>query len=1680
MKKLFVCILILCGFISKAQVYNNEWIDYSKTYYKFKVGKNGLHRIPQAVLAAAGLGSTPAEYFQLWRNGVQVPIYTTEVTGPLSSGGFIEFWGEMNDGKPDKELYRKPEFQLSDKWSLQTDTAAYFLTVNSVVSANLRLREVSNNVAGNTLPAEPYFIHTVGNYFNKARLNSGYGFNIGETIYSSAYDVGEGYTSGEIGPTTSDANNVFSFPNLNVYTSGPSAKVRIALSGNRGNQRRYRVRLNGDSVLGKQVDTYYSSKEEATVPVSLLSSNKADIVVSNISSVTADRMVIHQFELTYPRQFNFGAEQNFEFNLPANASGNYLEIKNFNFGSVAPILYDLTNGKRYIGNITTPAIVKVALEPSLSDRRLILVSQVPANNTSISALESRNFIDYSQVSNQGDYIIITNPLLIPSSGSNPIEDYKQYRSSVNGGGYNVIVSLIDELVDQFAFGIKKHPMSIRNFLLFARHKFSSIPKNVLLIGKGVNYVSQRASESNPDINRLNLVPTFGYPASDMLLTANKGDSYPQVPIGRLSVINAQEIKDYLDKVKEYDATQRVSSPLISDRAWMKNVMHVVGASEPNLQKTLEEYMSKYSKIIADTLFGAKVYTFSKSSPEAVQSVNNGIVDTLFAKGLSLITYFGHSSVNTLSFELNNPNKYNNPSKYPLFVALGCLVGDFYGFSTKRFFDKETLSERFVLQQKRGAIGFLASSHWGIPSFLDIYTSRFYRNITVDKYGETIGESLKTTVKQSLDDYNQEEFFTRSTCEQVNLNGDPAIRLNSHSKPDYVIEEQNLRINPSFVSITDNAFRLNAKILNIGRAIKSDLIVEVKRQLPNGVNNTIFRDTIPATRYEDSINVIVPINPITDIGVNKLTITIDPENQVDELFETNNSIVKEIVIYNDEIHPTFPYNFSIVNKQNIKFIASTANPFAESKAYRLEIDTTEAFLTPLSVVTQTSKGGVIEFNSNITFKDNTVYYWRVAPVLATGTVKWNTASFIYMQNHDQGFNQSHIDQHRYSEGQQISLNSNGLWKLDSVVQNLNIKNVVLVSGSSQEEDFSIAINGDRTLLRNACGRSVIVFNAFDPKTFKLFPKTKSYGTIDCGAALSKWTFEFSYMTPATRKLAMNFMDSIPDGHYVVVRNILRNSQVGGFINEWKNDESLNGAGNTLYHKLKNIGFTDLDSFYKHRAFIFIYQKGNNGFTPVSMFSENEYDIIMLSQNFKSPDSVGHITSPLYGPAKSWKQAEWEGFSMESISTDKATLDVIGVRADGTKTVVLHDIDVHEQRRDVSTTAIASEYPYLQLRLKSRDSINFTPYQLKYWRTTYDPIPEGAIAPNITFNMKDTFDVGQPANLKVAFKNVSDAVFEDSIEVRLIVTDNNNVKHVFPVVKQKPLTNGDTLLLSTDIDTKGLTGNNTLFVYINPDNAQPEQYQFNNFVFHNFYVKGDTLSPLLDVTFDDRHILNGDIVAAKPKIQIKIKDEARYMLLDDESLVTVQVKYPNEQTPRDFNFNTDTLRFIRASTNGAENTARIDFTPNFLEDGDYELIIGGRDKSGNKAGEQEYRVDFRVIGKPMISNMLNYPNPFTTSTAFVFTITGSEVPQNLRIQILTVTGKVIREITKEELGPLYIGRNITDFKWDGTDQYGQKVGNGVYLYRVITNHNGKALEKYKSENDKTDQYFNNGYGKMYLMR
>ena len=1241
MKRILLTILIATGgLLASAQTFpfNNEWIDYNKTYYKFNVGKTGLYRISQTTLATIGIGNVPAEQFQLWRNGRQVALYTSVPSGPLAASDFIEFWGEKNDGKPDSTLYRDPIHILSDKHSMQTDTAAFFLTVNPAGS-NLRMQDAVNNVAGNVLLPEPYFMHNEGHYY-RDYINPGYYIDAGEYVHSSSYDRGEAWVCWDVGTGSSTGGDHILYP----YLAGPDATFKVNAFGNAVNLRRFRVTLNGDSILGQQMDYLTQAKASITVPLSKLTSGSNTVAITNQSLTQYDRMVVSQYELIYPRIFHFGDATNFQFELPANSAGNYLEITNFNYGGIAPVLYDLTNGKRYIGDISNPSLLKFALEPSMMDRKFVLVSVAPSNILTATTFKTRNFLNINLAANQGDYIIISHPMLYAgASGSNPVENYRLYRNSAPGGGYNAKVYEIDELVDQFAFGIKKHPNSIRNFLRWARGNFSIAPKFVFLIGHAVVYDQyeyyQRIGE--PNIEKLNIVPTFGAPASDMLLTADVRQQLPLTPIGRLSVIEPGEVAVYLTKVQEYEAKQATSSPLVQDKAWTKNIVHVVGGNDPTLVQQLSGYMNKYKTIISDTLFGGNVTTFRKSSTETIQALADQKLKDLFTEGLNQVVYFGHSSATVLDFNLDNPEEYTNPGKYPLFIAMGCLAGNFFNYNPARFYTKETLSERWLLTPNRGAIAFLASSHYGIPHYLDIYNTKAYTNESRLMYGRTYGEILKQTVADVFVQTSQLDFYARMHTEQNTLHGDPALRPNTHPKPDYVVEDPMVKTNPAFISIADTSFTVDARFINQGRVVNQDIAVEIKREVGGVI--TTFKDTIPGIRFDDTVSISFPINPITDKGLNKITVTIDADNVVDESWENNNTITKQIFIFEDDARPVSPLNYAIVNKQNIKLYASTANPFSPTKQYRMELDTTTLFNSALKrTVTITSAGGLLEFTPGVTFTDSTVYYWRVSPLDSAGNAsKWNEASFVYLPNSDVGFNQSHFYQHTQSISERVFMDSTTRsWKYHPVLNNLFIRTGIFPTASPNASDYYIAVNGEN-VLGPGCNYNELIINVLNPVTFHPMKNVtgSDYGSSFLCSGFDRGSnFLFSLADTASRRKAREFLENVvPDGSYVAIRSNTAPYNGGNtYAAAWAADTTYYGPGKSLYHTLYNQGITSIGEYDTLTAFALVYKKNSSDYTPSIKFSENIYDRLLLSVVCPTPDSLGYTTSPVFGAAKQWKQ------------------------------------------------------------------------------------------------------------------------------------------------------------------------------------------------------------------------------------------------------------------------------------------------------------------------------------------------------------------------------------------------------------------------------------------------------------
>ncbi|HOZ52010.1 MAG TPA: C25 family cysteine peptidase, partial [Chitinophagaceae bacterium] len=1069
---------------------------------------------------------------------------------------------------------------------------------------------------------------------------------------------------------------------------------------------------------------------------------------------------------------------------------------------------------------------------------------------------------------------------------------------------------------------------------------------------------------------------------------------------------------------------------------------------------------------------------------------------LFKDGINIVQFFGHASSSTLDYNLDNPELMTNYQRYPVFIANGCGVGNVFILNSQR-----TLGEKFVLSPVGGSIAFIASDNTGLSDKLGTYTDSLYKQFGITSYGKNIGTQILKNIASlnlSIDP------LLRQHAEQIILNGDPATSMHHFSKPDYAVEAKSITLEPLNLTTNLDSFDVNIVVYNLGQYKKDSVSIYVKRTLPNGIENTILLKNYPGIAYSDTLHLRIPVQGNLAIGDNSIDIILDQEGFIDEVSESNNTYKKVFAIYNDDLVPVYPYDFGIVGTQGVTLKGSTLNPFAPLATYLFQIDTTEKFNSPLFTSTSiTEKGGVIKWQPSITLRDSTVYYWRTAMDISptNPTHKWSYSSFIYLDGSAPGWNQSHYFQFQKNRFTDINLDSTDRrFSFYGVNKKLLVQNVCLYSPAPYYyswPDYRVKLNGS-TLYTDGCdpppGYSSLQFMVIDTLSGTPWINTPvgtegrfgSYKPCRVGTSPNYVDpfFEFNFSNTSWRKKIMDFLDSIPTGYYIMMQPRLCTGTACGsvnkaFVSSWKADTTLYGSSNSLYHKIYNLGFTKIDSFYKNRPMIFFGKK--NVLSSVQQEVEADSTKILAKEfSFTTYLFEGEIGTSRIGPSKKWDMFKRRGTSLDAGIGDSVMVDIYGMDLNNVETFIT------SVQGDTSLAFIdAKTYPYLRFVMKNRDNNFSTPEQLKNWRILYQLVPEAALNPNRHFVFTDSVKQGQTSRFEVAVENLTELPL-DSMLIHFDMIDKNKVRKTLAAKRYSTISAYDTIHVAMDINSREFPDNNIFAVEANPNNDQIEQYHPNNIGFLNYYVAPDKQNPLIDVTFDGVHIMDKDIVSSKPNISILLRDENPYLPLDDTLMADVFMRYPGDNPTAETRipFDGNILKFYPADlTDGkSKNIARIEFRPTFLVDGnDYILTVKGKDKSGNLSSINSYKVGFEVVNKPAISSVVNYPNPFTTSTQFVFTITGSEIPSNLKIQILSQTGKIVKEILKSDLGPLHIGTNITEYKWKGDDQYGQPLGNGVYLYRVISNLNGEKMDHYKkSESQNADKWIEKGFGKLYIMR
>ena len=217
-----------------------------------------------------------------------------------------------------------------------------------------------------------------------------------------------------------------------------------------------------------------------------------------------------------------------------------------------------------------------------------------------------------------------------------------------------------------------------------------------------------------------------------------------------------------------------------------------------------------------------------------------------------------------------------------------------------------------------------------------------------------------------------------------------------------------------------------------------------------------------------------------------------------------------------------------------------------------------------------------------------------------------------------------------------------------------------------------------------------------------------------------------------------------------------------------------------------------------------------------------------------------------------------------------------------------------------------------------------------------IRDRAINPAAHFYMnKDTLQIGDSLRIEVALENVTEYDMDSMLTHNTLENISTNTNINTPILYDS-LRAYDTLILKYNIPINNnlYDGNDKIIIEANPETIdhQLEQYHFNNYAIIKFVGQSDKINPLLDVTFDGQHILNGDLVSSKPHILISLKDENKYLALNDTSPMQVYIKYPGEAQPRKLLYDNQIMTFFPATGNLTKNNlARIELNPELLVDG-----------------------------------------------------------------------------------------------------------------------------------------------------
>jgi hypothetical protein len=861
----FIYLILILPLPAQAQrLFGNEWIQASQVYFKIPVYKTGFHKITAKEFHQYGVPvqEISSASLQMFRRGKELAIETTtDESGRLGDDGYLIFYAEKNDGAADSLLYTSPAAMPHAYYSLYSDTAAYFVTWRMDGGAGKRILVNEPEIQNDTLD---YHFEESVQLFNSHYLPGPFyplesNFETGSVL--TAYDAGEGWTGAELKENQSFEMSVQTENVTNNHFE--KTAIEILLAGWSPGQHLFELWTGSIAKpLRKLANIDFQNYNTIRIKVHLLLSDLGKDNKVTFTLVPFDKgghISVSYLKLRYPQKSTIETaltQKTYYFNAGKNC---FWKIKND--GGVQ--FYDCSDPfapkkLRY---------QEVGIEIDSAAKVLAVKEAIHVH--SCQPVRFKNIDPEST-----DYLIITHPLMrLPVQGTDPVAKYAAYRASAAGGNYKPLIIHSSEVFNEFNYG-DPGPQGIKNMIARLHQKGNL--KFVFLIGRSIDPQKARKLSNSGQVD---MVPNAGWPGSDIALAMEtRADStdFPKVPVGRINTLNAQQVYDYLQKVKAMEAEP-------SHSPWRKKILHLSGGRSRDELALFKSYVKSFEQKIENALLAASVKTISKETDDPVEKLP--IYDPV-NKGVALMTLFGHSGLDVTDIDIglaSDPaSRYQNHPYYPAVIVSGCASGSIF-YSTK------TLSSDWIFAPKSGAVLFLAHTFNGVSTSLKRYTDIFYEvladtTFTSASFGIIQQEAIRRNMLRSPD------IVDKITVQQMNLHGDPAIRVFPARLPDYALDSSSIRFSdPSgkVLSASSDSILVRMTVRNDGRYRKENYQLSVRR-IRDSTEIIAFETERNAMPNADTFFFVVRNEPY--FAENELwEIIVDPNNMLAEENEQNNTV-----------------------------------------------------------------------------------------------------------------------------------------------------------------------------------------------------------------------------------------------------------------------------------------------------------------------------------------------------------------------------------------------------------------------------------------------------------------------------------------------------------------------------------------------------------------------------------------------------------------------------------------------------------------------------------------------------------------------------------------------------------------------------------------------------------------------